>query len=90
MSYVIPAASKDLGLTPKDKAMLQSACFAGMISSGLFWGFLSDALGRKKLLVIGFLADGILNVLAGAFPILSLMIVFKFLSGFMFVSIISL
>ncbi|CAH1407021.1 unnamed protein product [Nezara viridula] len=84
MSYVIPAASKDLGLTPKDKAMLQSACFAGMISSGLFWGFLSDALGRKKLLVIGFLADGILNVLAGAFPILSLMIVFKFLSGFMF------
>nr|XP_024218800.1 synaptic vesicle glycoprotein 2A-like isoform X2 [Halyomorpha halys] len=90
MSYVIPAASNDLGLTPKDKAMLQSASFAGMMASGFLWGFISDALGRKKLLVLGFLLNGTLNILAGIFPILSLMIVFKFLAGFMFVQIITL
>ncbi|XP_014277868.1 synaptic vesicle 2-related protein isoform X2 [Halyomorpha halys] len=84
MSYVIPAASNDLGLTPKDKAMLQSACFAGMMISGFFWGSISDTFGRKKLMIIGFLLSGTLNVLAGVFPILSLMIVFKFLSGFIY------
>nr|XP_024217201.1 synaptic vesicle 2-related protein-like [Halyomorpha halys] len=84
MSYVIPAASNDLGLTPNDKAMLHSARFAGMMASGFLWGFISDALGRKKLLVLGFLLNGTLNILAGIFPILSLMIVFKFLTGFIF------
>ncbi|XP_066900961.1 putative transporter svop-1, partial [Halyomorpha halys] len=54
----------------------------GMILSGMLWGFLSDAFGRKKLLVLGFLLDALMNVLAGAFPILSLMILFKFLAGF--------
>nr|XP_014291259.2 synaptic vesicle glycoprotein 2B [Halyomorpha halys] len=83
MSFLIPAASVDLGLTPYERALLQSSCYAGMILSGLLWGSLSDAFGRKKLLVLGFLLDALMNVLAGAFPILSLMILFKFLAGFM-------
>nr|XP_024219749.1 synaptic vesicle 2-related protein-like [Halyomorpha halys] len=82
MSYLIPVASVDLGLAPNDRALLQSSCYAGMILSGMLWGFLSDAFGRKKLLVLGFLLDALMNVLAGAFPILSLMILFKFLAGF--------
>ncbi|CAH1407025.1 unnamed protein product [Nezara viridula] len=83
ISFVIPAASVDLGLTPSERALLQSSCYAGMIMSGLVWGFLSDAFGRKKLLVIGFLLDALMNILAGAFPILPLMMLFKFLAGFM-------
>ncbi|XP_014292692.1 synaptic vesicle 2-related protein-like [Halyomorpha halys] len=83
VSYLIPVASVDLGLAPYDRALLQSSCYAGMILSGMLWGFLSDAFGRKKLLVFGFLLDALMNVLAGAFPILSLMILFKFLAGIM-------
>ncbi|XP_066902340.1 synaptic vesicle 2-related protein [Halyomorpha halys] len=83
MSFVIPAASVDLNLTPSERALLQSSCYAGMILSGMIWGFLSDAFGRKKLLVLGFLLDALMNVLSGAFPILPLMMLFKFLAGFM-------
>ncbi|XP_014280277.1 synaptic vesicle glycoprotein 2C [Halyomorpha halys] len=83
MSYVIPAAAADLDLTPTGKASLQSACYAGMISSGFIWGFLSDKLGRKKLLVIGFLLDFVMNFLTGIVPSLPFMLVFKYLSGFM-------
>ncbi|CAH1406695.1 unnamed protein product [Nezara viridula] len=56
---------------------------SGMISSGFVWGFLSDKLGRKKLLVIGFLLDFLMNFLTGLVPSLPFMLVFKYLSGFM-------
>ncbi|CAH1407028.1 unnamed protein product [Nezara viridula] len=82
MSFIIPAASVDLGLKPSERALLQSSCYAGIISGGILWGFMSDAFGRKKFMVIGFLINALMNILIGAFRIVPLMIVFKYLAGF--------
>lgn len=41
---------------------IYSICFAGMISSAMLWGYLSDTLGRKKILVFGYLLDAVCNV----------------------------
>ncbi|CAH1406971.1 unnamed protein product [Nezara viridula] len=83
MSYVISVAVADLDLTATGKALLQSSPYAGMIVSGYIWGSLSDAFGRKNLMVIGFLSDFFLNIAAGLIKSLPVILFFKFLSGFM-------
>ncbi|XP_014273402.1 synaptic vesicle glycoprotein 2C [Halyomorpha halys] len=83
MSYVISVAAPDLDLTATGKAWLQSAPYAGMVVSGYIWGSLSDAFGRKNLMVIGFLSDFFLNIAAGLIKSLPVILFFKFMSGFM-------
>lgn len=54
-----------------------------MVLSGFIWGFLADVKGRKKVIVYGYLADGICNVLAGFSQNFETLVFFKFLSGIM-------
>jgi len=45
----------------------------GMIVTGFFWGFMSDTLGRQKLIVITYGLDALFNFIAGLaqnFPVL--------------------
>lgn len=83
MSYILPSAECDLHLSLIDKGVLNAITYAGMISSAIFWGYVADTKGRKKLLVYGYLADTIC-VLGGAISqnVVQLMI-FKYLGGFM-------
>lgn len=83
MSYVIPVAGSELELTPMRKALLQSAPYAGMISSAFVWGAMSDSFGRKNLLAIGYILDFIMNTLCAAIPHWIPILIFKFLSGSM-------
>jgi MFS transporter, VNT family, synaptic vesicle glycoprotein 2 len=55
---------------------------AGMISSAFLWGFLSDVLGRKKLLVYGYLLDAMFNILCAFSQSFLAILVFKFMGGF--------
>ncbi|XP_076761727.1 synaptic vesicle glycoprotein 2B [Xylocopa sonorina] len=81
MSYVLPSAECDLGLTMLDKGLLNSMTFAGMISTAFFWGFMTDTFGRKKIMFYGYMFTGILS-LATCFSHTSwLLILFKFLDG---------
>ncbi|XP_030567036.1 synaptic vesicle glycoprotein 2C [Drosophila novamexicana] len=82
MSYILPSAECDLHLSLIDKGVLNAITYAGMISSAIFWGYVADTKGRKKLLVYGYLADTIC-VLGGAISqnVVQLMI-FKYLGGF--------
>lgn len=59
--------------------------FQGMVSSALMWGFIADSFGRKPVVFYGYLADGILNVLSGLSQNFYVLIVFKFICGFMYV-----
>lgn len=60
--------------------------FTGMVSSALLWGFIADVMGRRKILVWGFFADGICNILCGILSQnFAVIVVFKFFSGFMWV-----
>ncbi|XP_030378173.1 synaptic vesicle glycoprotein 2B [Scaptodrosophila lebanonensis] len=82
MSYILPSAECDLRLSLLDKGILNAITYAGMISSAIFWGYVADTKGRKKLLIFGFVADTVC-VLGGAISqnVVQLM-VFKYLGGF--------
>jgi len=54
-----------------------------MVLSGFMWGYLADVKGRKKIILYGYLADSICNILAGFSQNFETLVFFKFLSGFM-------
>lgn len=81
MSYVLPAAECDLGLSMFDKGLLNSMTFAGMICTSFFWGFMTDTFGRKKIMSYGYMFTGVLS-LAECFAHASwLLISLKFFEG---------
>ncbi|XP_034181240.2 synaptic vesicle glycoprotein 2B isoform X1 [Osmia lignaria lignaria] len=81
MSYVLPSAECDLGLTMFHKGLLNSMTFAGMISTSFFWGFMTDTFGRRKIMVYGYMVTGVMS-LATCFSHASwLLILFKFIDG---------
>ncbi|XP_030746653.1 synaptic vesicle glycoprotein 2B-like [Sitophilus oryzae] len=82
MSYTFVAAQCDLELSLDDKGLLNAVTYAGMISSAIIWGFLFDVLGRKKLLVIGFLVDSIFVFTSALTQNIALLLVTKYLQGF--------
>lgn len=82
MSYVFPAAQCDLKLSLEDKGLLNAVTYAGTITSAFMWGYLYDTLGRKKLLVYGFLLDGIFVLLSGFSQNLTFLMAMKFAGGF--------
>ncbi|XP_047000477.1 synaptic vesicle glycoprotein 2B-like [Schistocerca americana] len=81
MSYLLPAAQCDLQMQPSDKGLLNSITFAGMVATSFLWGFLSDMLGRRKLLVIAYFLDGALNFIGSFTQSFAFLVAIKFLSG---------
>nr|CAI5835076.1 unnamed protein product [Callosobruchus analis] len=81
MSYVFPAAECDLELSLAHKGWLNAITYAGMISSAFVWGYLSDTLGRKKLLVVGYLLDALLVTISAFSQNFYVLITTKFLGG---------
>ncbi|XP_015181733.1 PREDICTED: synaptic vesicle glycoprotein 2B-like [Polistes dominula] len=81
ISVILPAAECDLQLSLIHKGILNAVVYIGMVSSGLIWGYLADVRGRKSILVYGFMADGVCNVLSGFSQNFETLLFFKFLSG---------
>ncbi|EZA47348.1 Synaptic vesicle glycoprotein 2B [Ooceraea biroi] len=81
MSMILASAECDLGLSLFDKGILNAITYVGMVLSGFIWGYLADVKGRKKVILYGYLADGICNVLAGFSQNFETLVFFKFLSG---------
>lgn len=54
-----------------------------MISSAFIWGFLCDTLGRKKLLAIGALLDGVFVLMSASSQNFAILMTAKFFGGFM-------
>ncbi|XP_037954979.1 synaptic vesicle glycoprotein 2C-like [Teleopsis dalmanni] len=82
MSYILPIAECDLKLTLINKGVLNAMTYGGMIVSALVWGYLADTLGRKKILVFGYLADAICVYCSAMSQTFEMLAVFKFLGGF--------
>ncbi|XP_063923257.1 synaptic vesicle glycoprotein 2C-like isoform X2 [Zophobas morio] len=53
-----------------------------MISSSFMWGFLCDTLGRKRLMVIGYLLDAVFVIMSSFSQNYTFLLIFKFLGGF--------
>ncbi|KAJ9595019.1 hypothetical protein L9F63_013685, partial [Diploptera punctata] len=82
MSYILPSAECDLSLSNLNKGVLNAMVYAGMISSAFLWGFLSDTLGRRKLLVAGYLVLAIIMILSSLSQVFWVLALFKFFGGF--------
>lgn len=54
-----------------------------MIVSACLWGFLADTLGRKKILVFGYLTDAIFVIIAGLAQTYGMLLTAKFFTGLM-------
>lgn len=81
MSMILAPAECDLELTMFDKGLLNAIIYVGMVLSGLIWGFLADVRGRKKIILYGYMADGICNVILGFSQNFGTLVFFKFISG---------
>ncbi|CAH1105959.1 unnamed protein product [Psylliodes chrysocephalus] len=81
LSYVTPVAQCDLNLTLEDRGALNAITFAGMIASGFLWGYFCDALGRKKIVVYGYLCSGIFGLIAASSMNKTTLITAKFMLG---------
>lgn len=82
ISYVIPAALCDLNLTLVHMGMLNASPFVGMIISAFFWGYLADTLGRRQILIYGFIADSVCNVICALSYNVWMLATMKFIGGF--------
>ncbi|XP_015610531.1 synaptic vesicle glycoprotein 2B [Cephus cinctus] len=82
MSMILPTAECELKLTLFHKGILNSIIYAGMICSAFLWGYVADVQGRRKLLIYGFLADAICNILCGIAQDFWTLVFLKFSSGF--------
>ena len=83
MAYILPIAECDLKLSLLNKGTLNSATYAGMIASAIVWGYLADTLGRKKILVIGYLADAVCVFCSSMSQNFLMLVIFKFCGGLM-------
>ncbi|CAG9765151.1 unnamed protein product [Ceutorhynchus assimilis] len=81
MSYTFVAAQCDLELSLSDKGLLNAVTYAGMITSAMLWGFLFDVLGRKQLLILGFLVDAVFVFTSAFSQSLLLLLITKYLQG---------
>ncbi|KAL0271447.1 UNVERIFIED_CONTAM: hypothetical protein PYX00_008541 [Menopon gallinae] len=81
-AYVMPAAESDLSLSSSDKGLLNAVFLIGGLASAFFWGILADHIGRKKILVVSLLLDGILTLISTLSQTFTVFAIFRFLSGF--------
>ncbi|XP_029674988.1 synaptic vesicle glycoprotein 2B-like isoform X2 [Formica exsecta] len=81
MSMILASAECDLGLSLFNKGLLNAIIYVGMVLSGFIWGYLADVKGRKKIILYGYMADGICNILTGFSQNFETLVFFKFLNG---------
>lgn len=83
MAYILPIAECDLKLSLIHKGTLNSATYAGMIASAIVWGYLADTQGRRKILIIGYLADAVCVFCSSMSQNFVMLVTFRFLGGLM-------
>ena len=78
----LPALAEDLGTTASAAQLTLSACLLGLASGQLVAGPISDALGRRRPLLIGVAAYTVVSFLCAAAPTITALIVLRFGQGF--------
>ncbi|CAH0724053.1 unnamed protein product, partial [Brenthis ino] len=83
-SFIYTRAQCDMQLRLLDMGTVTAMTYIGMISSAVVWGFLSDTLGRKQLLVWGFFGSGVMEIAAAMSQNFTMLLITRFSSGFLF------
>ncbi|BFF91687.1 synaptic vesicle glycoprotein 2B-like [Drosophila madeirensis] len=61
MSIIVIASQCEFESTQADKGLMMAACVAGLFFSTYIWGYISDDIGRRKVLLCGVFASNILQ-----------------------------
>jgi DHA1 family bicyclomycin/chloramphenicol resistance-like MFS transporter len=87
IDMILPALGdirSDFGLPPdsNEVAGVITFLFLGLGIGQMFWGPISDAVGRKRILAIGLALYAVSGLIAAVAPTLELLLVARFLTGF--------
>lgn len=83
INVILPVAQCDLQMTNQHKGLLSAIGFIGVIVSSHLWGFLADTRGRKKIIVTSLFIAFFITVISSLTQSYWLLIVLRFLNGFM-------
>lgn len=81
MSFLLPSAECDLNLDTQSKGWLNSIIFIGMMVGAYTWGSLADSLGRKKVLIVISIMNGLCIVASSFAQSYTPFMIFRFLNG---------
>ncbi|KAH8383934.1 hypothetical protein KR009_011379 [Drosophila setifemur] len=62
MSYITIVSQCDFETNSMDKAIMSAASFVGIFFSSYFWGYLSDTVGRRPVLIYTTIAGNVLSL----------------------------
>lgn len=77
----LPAITQDLQISSLISKNLISIYLLGYIVGNFFTGFLSDSLGRRRFIILGFLLFVISSLLPAFIPTSTILLVMRFLQG---------
>ncbi|XP_071479724.1 synaptic vesicle glycoprotein 2C-like [Diadema antillarum] len=81
VSFLLPQASKTMGITSFEKGLLTSVVFVGMLVGGFVWGSLADVQGRRQTLVVSLGCNAIFGLLSSLCQNFWLFLAMRFMSG---------
>lgn len=81
IGYAISSAECEMGLDLHEKTLLLSIGSLGMISTQFFWGYLSDKIGRRIVLIQTLLLGCICNIFSILVTPFWLIATFRFMNG---------
>ncbi|KAH8256314.1 hypothetical protein KR032_000635, partial [Drosophila birchii] len=82
MSYITIVSQCDFGMNSMDKAIMSAASFIGIFCSSYFWGYLSDTVGRRPVLIYTTIAGNVLSLCSTVIPNYWLYVFLRFGVGF--------
>ncbi|XP_063848504.1 synaptic vesicle glycoprotein 2B-like isoform X1 [Scylla paramamosain] len=81
VSILLPAAECDLHMTSEDKGWLSGIAFIGMMVGGYVWGCLGDIFGRRSVLMVSLVLNGLSGLASSFVQTFPSFLVFRFISG---------
>lgn len=82
VSFALPAVAAEWRLSAAQKGLLGTAIFVGMFAGALFWGRLSDRIGRKAGFILTIAFDSLFGLASAFAPSFGWLLVLRALTGF--------
>lgn len=83
ISYILPIVECNFKLTTYQSGLLSAVSFIGIISSSHLIGFLTDIIGRRKIMAPSLFLGFVVTVLSSFAPTFETLFLLRFVNGFL-------